>query len=96
VAKRWWHNPYLSLFGNIAGLCLALILGWACLNATITGEIKFGRSSRWVRLASDPTVFWLAFWFQFGLAICVVAVTPRSIRKDIHAIRENRARRKKA
>lgn len=94
--KRWWHSPYLSLIGNIAVLCIALALGWACLHATLTGEIKFGKANRWIRLGSDPTVFWLAFWFQFALAFFAVAVSPRAIRKDVHAIRESRAQRKKA
>ena len=94
--KRWWNSPYLSLFGNIAGLCLALILGWVCLQATLTGEIKFSKANRWIRLESEPTVFWLAFWFQFALAAFAVAVIPRSIRKDVRAIREHRARLKKA
>jgi hypothetical protein len=94
--KRWWNSPYLSLIGNITGLCLALILGWACLNAALTGEIKFGKANRWIRLESEPTLFWLAFWFQFALAIFAVAIVPRSMRKDVLAIRENLARRKKA
>ncbi|WP_457282168.1 hypothetical protein [Polaromonas sp. P5_D5] len=92
--KRWWHSPYFSLIGNVAGLCLGLILGWVCLNAMLAGEIKFSKANRWIRLESEPTVFWLAFWFQFALAVFVVAVTPRSIRKDIRAIRENRAQSK--
>lgn len=94
--KRWWNSPYLSLIANIVVFCLALIFGWACLNAILTGEIKFSKANRWIRLEKDPTVFWLAFWFQFALAVFVVAVTPGSIRKDVRAIRENRAPRKKA
>ncbi len=93
--KRWWNSPYLSLIGNIAGLCLALILGWVCLNATLTGEIKFSKAGRWIRLESEPTVFWLAFWAQFGFAAFVVAMIPGSIRKDLRAIRENRVQPKK-
>lgn len=96
MVKRWWNSPYLSLLANITALGFALILGWACLDATLTGEIKFSRANRWIRLDSEPTVFWLAFWFQIALAVFVVAVTPRSIRKDVRAIRENRARRKQA
>lgn len=94
--KRWWNSSYLSLLGNIAGLCLALILGWGCLHAAFTGEIKFSKANRWIRLESEPTVFWLAFWFQFAIAAFAVAVIPGSIRKDVRAIRENRAPRKKA
>ena len=95
IMKRWWNSPYLSLIGNIAVLCFALYLGWACLNATLTGEIKFGKANRWIRLDSEPTVFWLAFWFQFALAVFAIAVTPRSIRNDVRAIKENRALRRK-
>jgi len=94
--KRWWSSPYLSLLGNIAGLCLALILGWVCLHATLTGEIKFSKANRWIRLESEPTVFWLAFWVQFSLAVFLAAMIPISIRKDVRAIRENRTPRKKA
>jgi len=94
--KRWWTSPYPSFLGNIAALCFALILGWACLDAALTGEIKFGKANRWIRLESESTVFWLVFWFQFPLAVFVVAVTPRSICKDVRAIREKWAQRKKA
>ncbi|QGJ19608.1 MULTISPECIES: hypothetical protein [unclassified Polaromonas] len=59
--KRWWNSPYLSLIGNIAALCFALILGRVCLQAVFTGEIKFSKANRWIRLESEPTVFWLAF-----------------------------------
>jgi hypothetical protein len=95
MVKRWWNSPYLSLMGNIALLCFALVLGWACLNAMLTGEIKFSKASRWIRLESEPTVFWLAFWFQMALVVFAIAVTPRSIRNDLRDIREIRAQRKK-
>jgi hypothetical protein len=61
----------------------------------LTGEIKFSKANRWIRLESEPTLFWLAFWFQVALAAFVIAVSPRSIRNDVRSIRENQERRKK-
>ncbi len=91
--QRWWHSPYISLVANAVGLALAIILAAACLNAAWTGEIGFGKSSRLILEKDHPTTFWLAFWFQFGLATIVVWLSPRSMRKDIRAIRELRAQR---
>ncbi len=65
---RWWHNPYVNLVGNALGLALAVVLTWACLNAVLTGEIGFGKSSRLILDKDSPATFWLAFWFQLGLA----------------------------
>jgi len=90
---RWWHNPYVNFLGNTLGLALAVVLAWACLNAAWTGEIGFGKSIRLILEKDSPTTFWLAFWFQFGLAAIVIWVSPQAMRRDVQAICELRASR---
>jgi hypothetical protein len=90
---RWWLNPYVNFFGNALGLAFAVVLAWACLNAVLTGEIGFGKSSRVILEKDSPATFWLAFWFQLGLAAIVIWASPKAIRKDVQAIRELRISR---
>lgn len=93
---RWWHNPYVNFVGNALGFALAVVLAWACLNAAFTAEIGFGKSSRLIMEKDGPTTFWLAFWFQLGLAAIVIWISPKAMRKDLQAIRELRSSRSRS
>lgn len=82
---------YLALIAEIACLALALILGYACIQALLTAEIGFGRSTRVINLYKEPGWFWFAFWFQLFLAAGGAAACWWEIRKRVATIRAQRS-----